>query len=293
MVINKPKVSIGMPIYNAGRYLKGSLDSLISQSFIDFELIISDNASTDNTRDICLEYSEKDHRIRYIRQTENIGPWLNFKYVLDQSQAEYFMWAAHDDVKSIDFIELNYNFLSVNQDHVASTCPNQFEAKHQDISFSMKESSDFKRYMKFFDYCWFSHGIFYSLIRRNILKQCALMDESISFFGIDWGVDIFLASKGKINLTDKGYSFFYDGGASTLPNHHKLVKRHYLEYVIPLYKLGAYVISLTNNLSLIKRARIILILLRLNFKVIYGRIRAQVKILFIYLNLIQDERYIK
>ena len=119
------------------------------------------------------------------------------------------------------------------------------------------------------------------------------MDESISFFGIDWGVDIFLASKGKINLTDKGYSFFYDGGASTLPNHHKLVKRHFLEYLIPLYKMGAYVISLTNDLSLIKRARIILILLRLNFKVIYGRIRAQVKFLFIHLHLIQDKRYIK
>ena len=82
-----------------------------------------------------MEYSEKDHRIRYIRQTENIGPWSNFKYVLDQSQAEYFMWAAHDDVKSIDFIELNYNFLSVNQDYVASTCPNQFEASIKTLVF--------------------------------------------------------------------------------------------------------------------------------------------------------------
>ena len=59
MTKNKPKVSIGMPIYNAGRNLRESLDSLISQSFIDFEIIISDNASTDNTRDICLEYSDR------------------------------------------------------------------------------------------------------------------------------------------------------------------------------------------------------------------------------------------
>jgi glycosyltransferase involved in cell wall biosynthesis len=281
MIIDKPKVSIGMPVYNAGRYLKESLDSLISQSFIDFELIISDNASTDNTSDICLEYSEKDNRIRYIRQAQNIGPWPNFKFVLDQSQADFFMWAAHDDVKSIDFIELNYNFLSLNQDHVASTCPNRFEARHQDISFSMKESSDFKRYMKFFKYCWFSHGIFYSLIRRNILKQCILIEESSAFEAIDWGVDIFLTSKGKINLTDKGHSFFHDGGASQLPNNHKLVRRSYLEYLIPLFKLSAYVMSITKDLGLIKRIRILLILLRLNLKVIYGRFRAKAKILFL------------
>lgn len=293
MIKNKPKVSIGMPIYNAGRYLRESLDSLISQSFIDFEIIISDNASTDNTRDICLEYSEKDHRIRYIRQTVNTGPWPNFKYVLDQSQADYFMWAAHDDVKSADFIELNYNFLLINQDYVASTCPNRFEARNRDISFSMNEESDFKRYVKFFDYCWFSHGIFYSLIRRNILTECVLMEESNDFFGIDWGVDIFLASKGKINLTDEGYSFFHDGGLSRLPNSHKVVRKSYMELIIPYYKLCAYIISLTSYLSLIKLARIILILLKLNVKVIYGRIKSQVKFLFIYLKLIKNKTHIK
>ena len=56
-MINRPKVSIGMPVYNAEKHLRESLDALVSQSFIDFELIISDNASTDNTSDICLEYS--------------------------------------------------------------------------------------------------------------------------------------------------------------------------------------------------------------------------------------------
>ena len=68
MINNKPKVSIGMPIYNAEKYLRESLGALVSQSFIDFELIISDNASTDGSSDICIEYSEKDDRINYFRQ---------------------------------------------------------------------------------------------------------------------------------------------------------------------------------------------------------------------------------
>lgn len=92
-----PKVSIGMPVYNGGLFLRDALDSLLAQTFTDFELIISDNASTDNTGQICLEYARLDSRIRYIRQPRNIGAPDNFFYVRDQAVGEYFMWAAHDD----------------------------------------------------------------------------------------------------------------------------------------------------------------------------------------------------
>ena len=105
MISISPKVSIGMPVYNGEKYLRRSLSALVSQSFLDFELIISDNASTDNTSDICLEFSAKDNRIKYFRQTENIGAWRNFKYVLDEAQAEYFMWSAADDIRSLDFVD--------------------------------------------------------------------------------------------------------------------------------------------------------------------------------------------
>ena len=108
MITNKPKVSIGMPVYNGEKYLRESLDALVSQSFIDFELIISDNASKDGTSDICIEYSEKDNRINYFRQPVNISGWENFKYVLNEAQGDYFMWSAANDLRSLDFIELNY-----------------------------------------------------------------------------------------------------------------------------------------------------------------------------------------
>ena len=68
-----PMVSIGMPIYSGERYIREALDSLLAQTFTDFELIISDNASSDRTESICREYAERDARIIYFRQEENIG----------------------------------------------------------------------------------------------------------------------------------------------------------------------------------------------------------------------------
>lgn len=100
-----PTVSIGMPVYNAEKYIRGALDSLLSQTFTGFELIISDNASTDETGEICQEYAQKDWRIHYIRQAENIGPMANFQFVLSQAKGKYFMWAAHDDRRAPAFLE--------------------------------------------------------------------------------------------------------------------------------------------------------------------------------------------
>jgi len=102
---NTTKVSIGMPVYNGVSFIREALDSLLGQTFQDFELIISDNASTDGTAEICQEYAKEDSRIIYTRQTTNIGAASNFDFVLDQAAGEYFMWAAHDDVWSRNFIE--------------------------------------------------------------------------------------------------------------------------------------------------------------------------------------------
>jgi glycosyltransferase involved in cell wall biosynthesis len=100
-----PQISIGMPVYNGTKFIREALDSLLVQTFTDFELIISDNTSTDATEAICREYAAKDERIRYVRQAKNLGLVANFKFVLDESVGEYFMWAAHDDRWHCLFIE--------------------------------------------------------------------------------------------------------------------------------------------------------------------------------------------
>lgn len=101
----KIKVAIGMPVYNGERFLAKTLDNLLGQSFADFEIIISDNASTDRTGEICRQYAAKDERVRYVRQSENLGAISNFNAVFQLSDSEYFKWAAVDDVCDVSFLE--------------------------------------------------------------------------------------------------------------------------------------------------------------------------------------------
>lgn len=99
-----PRVSIGLPVYNGEKYISESMDALLGQTFEDFELIISDNASTDSTGDICREYATRDSRVRYIRQPRNIGLSPNHNFVVDEARGEYFKWAAADDLYARDLL---------------------------------------------------------------------------------------------------------------------------------------------------------------------------------------------
>jgi glycosyltransferase involved in cell wall biosynthesis len=93
-----PPVSIGMPVFNGEKYIVAALDSMLGQSYSDFELIISDNASADRTPEICQEFARKDPRIRYLRQLSNVGAPRNFNFVFQQARGQYFKWAAANDV---------------------------------------------------------------------------------------------------------------------------------------------------------------------------------------------------
>jgi glycosyltransferase involved in cell wall biosynthesis len=102
----RPRVSIGLPVYNGERYLGEAIDGVLSQTFRDFELVISDNASTDGTREICEDFAGRDPRVRYSRNPENLGVGPNFNRCFSLADAsEYFKWVAYDDLMSDDFIE--------------------------------------------------------------------------------------------------------------------------------------------------------------------------------------------
>lgn len=100
-----PTLSIGLPVYNGERYLRESLDALLAQTFSDFELIISDNASSDGTAEICREYAERDGRIRYVRQAANIGAAPNHNILPTLARAPYFKWASHDDLYDRELLQ--------------------------------------------------------------------------------------------------------------------------------------------------------------------------------------------
>lgn len=99
-----PRVTVGLPVYNGERYLRAALDSTLGQTFTDFELIISDNASTDATERICREAAAADGRVRYIRQPRNLGAAPNYNLLVHQARGEFFRWIAHDDLSEPDLL---------------------------------------------------------------------------------------------------------------------------------------------------------------------------------------------
>lgn len=100
----QPVVTVGLPVFNGERYLAETLDALLGQTFGDFELLISDNASADETEAICRRYVAGDRRIRYHRQAVNVGAAPNFNGTVAEARGRYFKWAAHDDLVDPRFL---------------------------------------------------------------------------------------------------------------------------------------------------------------------------------------------
>ena len=105
MTAKLPRLTIGLPVYNGERYLRQAIDSILAQTFTDFELIISDNASEDATVSILEAYASTDARIRLVKNPVNRGAAWNYNYVFSLARAAYFKWAAHDDVLAPTFLE--------------------------------------------------------------------------------------------------------------------------------------------------------------------------------------------
>jgi len=116
------RVTIGMPVYNGAEFLETALAALRAQTFTNFALVISDNASTDGTSEILQEWAAGDDRVALHRQETNIGAAANFRFVLDQAGTEYFMWYAHDDWLAPDYLEELVSRLDAKPD-CALACP--------------------------------------------------------------------------------------------------------------------------------------------------------------------------
>jgi len=93
-----PMVAIGVPVYNGAKRLPQTLDSLLAQTFSNFEILISDNGSTDDTPAICAGYAARDPRVRYVRQPTNLGLPNNWNFVAREARCKYFKWASSNDL---------------------------------------------------------------------------------------------------------------------------------------------------------------------------------------------------
>jgi glycosyltransferase involved in cell wall biosynthesis len=100
-----PLISVGLCVRNGAEYISEALDSILAQTYKNFELVISDNVSTDDTQKICEEYARKDKRVRYIRQREDLGGYGNYDFVRREARGDYFVYASNDDLWHPRFIE--------------------------------------------------------------------------------------------------------------------------------------------------------------------------------------------
>lgn len=118
MTTSTPRVTIGLPVYNGRNYLAQTMESLLAQTYTDFEIVISDNASTDETEAICREFAARDDRVRYFRNEENIGASANYNRAFELGRGIYFKWAAHDDLLAPTYLERCVEVLDQNPDVV-------------------------------------------------------------------------------------------------------------------------------------------------------------------------------
>ncbi|NES80205.1 MAG: glycosyltransferase family 2 protein [Moorea sp. SIO2B7] len=183
---NTPCVSIGLPVYNGENFIKQAIDCILDQTFEDFELIISDNASTDITEQICREYAAKDNRIRYYRNQKNIGAAPNFNQVFELSRGKYFKWAAHDDLCAPEFLELCVEVLE-NDDSII-LCHSKTRLIIHDKQGKLKKEKNhtlelktdsFNPQERFSELILIPHWCFqfFGVIRADILKNTPLIGK--------------------------------------------------------------------------------------------------------------------
>ena len=207
---DRPRVSIGVPVYNGEDYLADTLESLIGQTYTDIEIIVCDNASTDATREIAEAYAAKDARVRYVRNPENIGAARNYNRCVELARGEYFRWAPADDLAEPTLVERCVEVLDQNPDVVQAygrttiidQDGNEIE-KYEDNLHTLHESAR-ERYVHVMRNLGLVNAV-YGLLRTDVLRRTAghasylgadmVMQAEIALYGKIWEIPEYLFSR--------------------------------------------------------------------------------------------------
>ncbi|QKQ26307.1 glycosyltransferase family 2 protein [Candidatus Reidiella endopervernicosa] len=180
-----PRVTIGLPVYNGEDFLAAALESLLEQSFTDFELIISDNGSDDSTQAICEKFAAEDRRVIYLREQINRGAAWNYNRLVERARGEFFKWAAHDDLCSPGYLEQTVAALDENRDAVLAFSHSIFiDAEGREVGLYYdrldinhhKPHRRMKRLVRTLHFC---NSVF-GLIRLSALKKTHLIGTHLS-----------------------------------------------------------------------------------------------------------------
>ena len=167
------KVTVGVPVYNGVDLIGDSLDCLARQSFRDLEIIISDNASTDGTSDICAAFAARDGRFRHIRHETTSGPMENFLFVRDQATSPFFMWRAYDDLSDDRYVETLLARLEASPEAAlaVATCHSKGGRK-PGRTVGYRADDDGMRLLRIYRQIFFCHpGWFYGLWRTDACRR--------------------------------------------------------------------------------------------------------------------------
>ena len=273
-----PVVTIGLPVYNGAATLRGVLDSIALQTYSNFKLIISDNASTDETESICREFQQRDGRIVYVRQPRNLGAAANYNYVLDHAETPYFMWAAADDIRSSDFIELNLSFLEKNPEFIGSISPVRFEGGEFNPTLmgdhTRDEPDPYERIVKFAK-GWHANGLVYCLFRTEAVRD--IRCSPTSFLGGDWVLTMNLLARGKFKRLNSGFVELSKKGESHSLNALSKHRNRVIYWIFPFFDLSINALNLLRRARLRQKATLCWNLLRLNYYAFKLQIRYEAR----------------
>jgi len=196
---NKPLISIGLPTYNRAATLGRAIESALNQDYENFELVISDNASTDETEAICLHAARQDNRVKYLRQQDNQGLTANFCEVLKQSGGEFFMWLADDDWLEPNYLVRCMSVFVAEPQH-SLVCGNGRYFQNGIFIFdeeqlNLLQDSGAERVLSYYRGVGMN-GMFYGLMRRDLISGLPFEDK----LGIDWLLTAQVAFSGKVRV---------------------------------------------------------------------------------------------
>lgn len=210
---SQPLVSIGIPTYNRSKSLIRALESALRQDYQNIEIIISDNASSDNTEELCQRYASKYPNIKYSRFPENLGPHENFKQVLKASSGDYFMWLADDDFIDENYVSECLCMLRENDDVVIAggraTFLSDGVVTGVGKRFNIISESPLIRIIR---YLWgvYDNSIYYGLYRRCVTDP----DAMVNCLAGDWFYIAGILVNGKALTSDNTHIYRNVGGAS-------------------------------------------------------------------------------
>ena len=183
-----PRASVGMPVFDRASTVARAIESVLGQTFADFELLVSDNASSDGTEAICRRYADRDPRIRYTRHLTTLSGFDNFRFVLETARAPYFMWLPADDYVLPRLLELAVAVLDARPDVVCATPRAEFleaDGARRPATGSFALLGDARENICRYLVDPMDNSRFYGLYRREAVRR-VLPEEA--YYAFDWVV---------------------------------------------------------------------------------------------------------